>query len=364
MRMLLFVFFLFFFAQNVRAEESFYAYGASAETQEIVAVHFTEDSGKPSFEIVQRESLGMQGAPVLYSAEHRRIVVASLRAAEGEANKFVTFAVGDNGKLSDKKEYALPHGSAYLSFDKTGRFLLSASYFTGHVDVFPVGKNGDIGESVCNVFQDRDKAHSIRLTNDNQFAYVPYVKDQNAMFQYQFNAKTGQLKPLSPGQAKVGEDSGPRHVAHHPTKPFVYFSNEQQLGASVFRINDNGSLKLMQVCQVPDLKAQEGVAAADIEITADGKFAFVAVRDFANGKVDAIHSYAVLKDGTLLHCGVARADSIPWGLQVSPSGNFLLVTAAKGNTLTAFRIDPKGRLTAEASIEWGKMIRDIAVVTP
>lgn len=342
--------------------ESFVAFGASAETGEVVAVRFAEKQGELTLAVQQREPLGVQAAPMQFHAGRRRLYVASLRAEKEESNKIISLAVGKDGKLSDKQEFPLPHGSAYLSLDQRGEFLLSASYFSGHVDVFPVLKDGALGESTCNVFEDRDKAHSIRTTNDNRFAYVPYVKDHNAMFQYAFDSNTGELKPLSPAQAEVGENAGPRHVAHHPTKPFVYFSNEQHLGVSVYRIGEKGALKLTQVCDASEFKAEEGIAASDIEITADGRFVFVAVRDFARGEVDSIHSYAVQGNGAVSHVGKVAADSIPWGLQVSPEGKYVLVTAARGNTLTAFRIEKNGTLKRTAAVEWGKMIRDIAVV--
>ena len=338
--------------------DSFVAYGASAADQEVVAVKFNQNNGILAAKIFQRVPIGIEAAPVLYHSEHRRLYIAALR----NGNQVVTFEVGKAGDLKGKKNFPLAHGSAYLSFDSAKRFLLSASYFEGHVDVYKLEAGGALSEPVCTVFQERDKAHAIRVTNDNRFAYVPYVKDQNALFQYAFDAKTGKLTPLDPVQAKVAADSGPRHIAYHPTKPFVYFSNEQHLGASVFRIGSDGQLSLLQVCDPGSLKPTKAVAASDIEITPDGKFIFVAVRDFGEGTVHAIHRYGINDDGTLKHLGHTPADAIPWGLQLSPSGRYLLVTASRGNTLTAYSISKDGGLDKQLSIEWGKMIRDIAVV--
>ncbi len=340
----------------------FMAYGASATTEEIVAVRFEHADSKLSAKIVQREPIGIEGAPVVFHPQKRLIYVASLRPKEAKGNHLLAFSIDDDGRLSGKRDFSFKHGSAYLSLDRTGRYLLGASYFEGHVDVYQLDGNGFPKGVVTTVFENRDKAHSIRTSRDNRFVYVPYVKDQNAMFQYAFDKKTGKLRPLGPLQAKVPDGVGPRHIAYHPTKPFVFFSNEQHLGATSYRIGNNGQLNLIQVCDPGGLKPADGVAASDIEITRDGRFLFVGVRDFAKGKLDAVHRYEVADNGKLKHLGKTKADKIPWGLQLSPDGKHLLVTAAHGETLTAYKIGSDGNLDKGASIKWGKMIRDIAVV--
>ncbi|MEO2032395.1 MAG: beta-propeller fold lactonase family protein [Planctomycetaceae bacterium] len=341
------------------AFKPFIAYGASATSQEIVAVRFDHADNQLVTRIVQREPLGFEGAPVIF--RDQVLYVASLRAKEANGNRLLAFRV-NNGRLTRAKEFRMQHGSAYISLDRSGQFLLGVSYFEGHADVYRLDKNGLPDKRVASVFEGRNKAHSILTSPDNRFVYIPYVGENNAMFQYAFNEKTGRLRPLDPPQAQIPDGIGPRHVAFHPTRPFVFFSNEQQLGATSFRMARDGQLKLITVCEPGTLKPAQGIAASDIEITPDGQFLFVGVRDFANGQADAIHRYAVGPNGQLTHLGKTDADTIPWGLQVAPDQRHLLVTAAHGETLTAFRIDGEGGLHKAASIKWGKMVRDIAVV--
>ena len=340
----------------------FLAYGASASSQEVVAVRFETQRGKLTPRIVQTEPLGCEGAPVAFHPRYRLLYVASLRAAAAAENQLVAFSVNDQGRLQEMGRVPLAHGSAYLSFDRTGNFLLSASYFDGHVDVYRVDDRGLPTASPSTTYEGRDKAHSVLTDGDNRFVYVPYVKDQNALFQYGFDQRNGQLKPLDPPRANLPPGVGPRHVTYHPNKPWVYFSNEQQLGVTAYRIGGNGQLSLLHVCEPGDLKPAPGVAASDIAMTPDGRFLYVGVRDFERGVVDAVHGYQVQDDGRLTHLTKTDSDAIPWGLQMAPDGRHLLVTAARGKTLTAFEVDPAGRLQQRASIPWGEMIRDIAVV--
>lgn len=336
----------------------FMACGASATSKELVAVRFDPTDGGLTAKIVQREPLGFEAAPVVY--RNKLLYVASLRAADNSTNRLAIFRV-NNGRLARANDFDMNHGSAYLSIDRTGRFLLGVSYFEGHADVYRLNNSGMPAGHVAAVFEGRDKAHSILTSPDNRFVYIPYVKDNNAMFQYEFDDKTGHLQALDPPQAEIPAGIGPRHVAFHPMLPFVYFSNEQHLGVTAFRIAKGGQLQRGSICNPGTLKPADGIAASDITITPDGRFVFVGVRDFAKGQVDAIHRYAVQQDGTLNHLGETPADAIPWGLQISPDHNFLLVTAARGGSLTAFRIDNEGGLQEAASLPWGDMIRAIAV---
>ena len=58
------------------------AYGASASAEEVVAVRFAAMDGKLAPEIVQREPLGFEAAPIVFHDQHRLLYVASLRAKE------------------------------------------------------------------------------------------------------------------------------------------------------------------------------------------------------------------------------------------------------------------------------------------
>jgi 6-phosphogluconolactonase (cycloisomerase 2 family) len=57
------------------------------------------------------------------------------------------------------------------------------------------------------------------------------------------------VEPLEPFDAKPPHMFGPRHIAYHPDLPYVYFSNEQQLGVSAYRIEKTVSLWLSSMPQ-------------------------------------------------------------------------------------------------------------------
>ena len=57
--------------------------------------------------------------------------------------------------------------------------------------------------------------------------------------------------------------------------------------------------------------------------------------------------------------GLTEADKIPWGLTLSPDGNFLLVSATTGASLTAYRISPDGNLKKIVSLAWDPRMSDL-----
>ena len=167
------------------------------------------------------------------------------------------------------------------------------------------------------------------------------------------------MEALNPKDAKPPEGTGPRHVAMHPTLPIVYFSNEQHVGVSAYHIGEDGQLKNFQVCDAVDPSLiQKGMSASDLFITPDGKFLYAGMRN-KNGKFNNISRYKILKDGKVEFKGLTPTDEIPWGLSLSPKAQYLLVTAAVGETLALFKIKEDGDLQLKDKVDIGGKVTDI-----
>jgi 6-phosphogluconolactonase len=185
------------------------------------------------------------------------------------------------------------------------------------------------------------------------------VKGNLAILQYAYDGNTGKVTPLKPKEAKPPLGSGPRHMAYHPTLPMVYFSNEQGIGLSSYRREANGQLKVEQdISILPPGMSKIGLSASDLLITPDGKFLFAGLRghrqDFSR-----ISRYRVLENGKAKFLGLTEADQVPWGLTLSPDGNFLLVSATTGASLAAYRISQDGNLKRVATLAWNERMSDL-----
>jgi 6-phosphogluconolactonase len=242
---------------------------------------------------------------------------------------------------------------------------MTSSYQDGHFDVYQVKPDGVVGERVSHHEVAEKYAHSVLTTPDNRFLYVPCVKEFNAIYQYAFDEQTGEVLPLEPFDAKPPYMFGPRHIAYHPELPFVYFSNEQQLGVSAYRIEKDGQLMAIQHAttlprRAPYTAGVRGMHASDITVTGDGKFLFLALRDFV-GDEDSVFMFGIAEDGRLSLVSRKRVGDIPWCLRVSPSDSHLLVSESRDKTLAVLPIQQDGLLGDAVRMDWGAEVRSMVV---
>jgi 6-phosphogluconolactonase len=271
-----------------------------------------------------------------------------------------------SGKLRMIDSSKLEKPAGYTSVDRSGRYFLMVNYQTGIISVYAIDKQGKVGELVGSLKSPNKEAHSILTTPDNRFAYIPCVKNNNALYQYAFDEKTGQLTPLEPFNVMPPAMFGPRHVAYHPTLPIVYFSNEQQLGVSVYEIGTDGQLTDQQHATTmprrsPFEQGKRDLHASDLVIAPDAKLLFVAVRDF-NGDEDSVFSFRVETDGKLSLLTRTLVDDIPWKLAMSPSGNYLIVSSSGAKRLSIFKVGSDGSLSQSASIDLPSGATDMSVM--
>src|SRR5216684_4785539 len=109
-----------------------------------------------------------------------------------------------SGKLTFLNELpALGADPCHLSFDRTGKFLLSANYTSGNVVVYPILSDGQLGEHTAlqedmgktgpnAKRQDRSHAHWIAASENNQFVYVADLGLDHVLV-YKFDAAKGTL---------------------------------------------------------------------------------------------------------------------------------------------------------------------------
>lgn len=345
---------------SVTAAETFQVYFPSRSSNSLWVVKGEE--GERGLSLTTSQKVDLDFSPATITA-HPEKPLLYISANFGEAGKVpgAFIALDEDGAYQSHQKVVLENGYSYLSLDRSNRFLMGAYYRGGNVDVYRLNDDGNVGERVTGLDEGRPNAHCVLPTPDNRFVYIPYVKDTNGLFQYEFDPKTGSLTALEPKNANPPEGTGPRHLAYHPSLSMVYFSNEQGLGVSVYERQDSGQLKLIQICDsVPRLAEEKGVSASDIILTTtpQGHFLFTGLR--GNERVpNGIARYRILEDGTAEYLGLTPTDETPWGLALSPSERYLLVTAFKGATLTAFSLWDDGEMSKAASLPIDPQVSDL-----
>ena len=346
------------FTAIANGEQPFHVYAPSPESKQLWVI-----AAKPSLNGIELavESKVELGFPARTIALHPSKPVLYVGAGGGALDSVpaATVALDSDGNVASQQSFKLKHGTAYLSTDGSNRFLLSADYGSGAVDVYGLDDNGAPPRWVAGRDEGRKEAHCILTSPDNRNIYIPYVKGNNAILQYRFDAKTGALEPMEPANALPPAGTGPRHMAYHPALPVVYFSNEQNLGVSVYDRDNEGRLKFRNVCDaVTADEPKEGISSSDIGITPDGRFLFAGIRGHQRD-FDWITRYRIAENGNISLIGRTPADKIPWGFTLSPKGEFLFVTAFNGATINAYKVGKDGSLDKVASLPCDKNISDI-----
>jgi 6-phosphogluconolactonase (cycloisomerase 2 family) len=341
------------------AADPFRVYAPSSKTRSLWIVDAVPKSdGGLELKVAEKRDVGVNGWVI---AAHPKKPLLYIAGGGGERGKVpgAVVTLTRDGRYASHQRIDLNDDAAYLSLDRSGLFLFSVSYGNGRLNVHRLSDDGLPGKAVATIDEGRKEAHCVLISPDNKFLYIPYVKNNLALFQYRFDASSGSVTPLAPANANPPKGTGPRHLVYHPSLPMVYFTNEQGIGLSTYERRSDGQLVLRQDIPIlPEGMSKVGLSASDLEITPDGKFIFAGLRGHSHD-FDRIARYRVREDGQAELLGLTKADKIPWGLALSPDAKYLLVSAHTGATLTAYRITTEGGLDQAASLSWDAEISDL-----
>ncbi len=244
-------------------------------------------------------------------------------------------------------------GPSQLCLDRTGRFVLSANYGGGYVEVVAIEPDGALGNQTALVQhhgrsvhpdrQTRAYAHCVTLDPSNQFALVADLGLDQVLV-YRFDRTSGTLIPHDPPAATVTPGSGPRHLAWHPGGRWVYLIEELSSEVTSFDWDDGtGLLREIQTVTTLPSQFRGDNTAAEVLVHPGGRFLYASNRGHDSVAVFAIDS----KHGTLtpVEC-VASHGRMPRYLAFDPTGRWLIVANHDSDSVSVFAIDAaSGRLT-------------------
>ena len=280
------------------------------------------------------DEIALGGAPgPLAVAPAQRVLYIGLRST----NELVSYGIDEhNGALSRfGPTVTLDTDSCYLATDRSGRWLLAAYYRGGKATVHPLHRDGTIGDQPACTVQTEPYAHCIETDPTNRFAFLPHVAQSNVIYQYHFDEARGQLTPNSPARIAHTPNVGPRHYVYHPTKAYVYFSNEQESSVTAYHLDPQGTLTAFQTLSTLPTDFTGENTCAQIHIHPRGRFLYVSNRGH-----DSIACFAIdEKLGLLTALGQQPTEPIPRAFNLDPSGNFLYVSGQGNGKLTGYRVD-------------------------
>lgn len=311
-----------------------YVYISLPSAAKIACYAQDPDTGKLS---LLRDTALPGGAAPLAVDHAQRCLYAALGSSQ-----IASFAIEpQSGELKPLNLLALSAVPCFLSLDQTGRFLLSAYYSAGAAAVHPLEPDGSVGEVPAVWLSTAPCAHAILTDPSNRFAFVPHVAQNNVIFQFLFDEKTGRLEPNRVSKVKPLPGAGPRHYVFHPTLPVVYFDNEQGSSVTAYHLDGQGNLSPFQTLStLPEGFSREN-SCAHIAIHPSGRFLYTANRGH-----DSIAGFALDSQGKMSSLGQQATEKTPTHFAFDGQGRFLYAAGQGGDRLASYRVDPQsGRLS-------------------
>ena len=259
-----------------------------------------------------------------------------------------------NLKFINKQESGGKH-PCYVSIDKTGKWVIVGNYSSGSIAVLPVRSNGSLdsavqvvqheGSSVNSERQEAPHVHATVLNKNNKTLYVPDLGLDEVIL-YNLDNKTGKLKEFTPPLVATEPGAGPRHIDIHPNGKYAYLMEELTGSVSVYKIENDGYLGLLQNISGLPREFTGEVGSADIHVSPDGKFLYCSNRgesntigifsiDQRNGQLEWIDHQSTL-------------GKTPRNFSVDPTGNFLLVANQNSDEIVIFKRDKETGLLTDS----------------
>jgi 6-phosphogluconolactonase len=338
---------------------STFLYVGNAETRDISAFRLDETSG----DLAPIDTFAVPGPtescfsfPLAVSLD-KRVLFVVLRNQPWSVRSFAIDAA--SGRLDYLGHGPLADNTCYISTDKTGRFLLSASYHGNKVAVNPIGSDG-IVLPPQQVIDTELKSHSILVDPANRYALSACLGG-DIFYQWRFDAKTGRLTPNEPPFVSVKKHSGPRHFVFHPNGRLVYLLNEHAVTIYVYDYDPaKGTLTEKQVVNALTPTPGDKIWATDIHITPNGKFLYAAERGSSTLAMLTVDPAT----GTLSLSGHIVTEKQPRGFAIDRTGRFLYCTGQLSTRMSSYAIDgASGKLTKLDDYPVGKNPNWIEIVT-
>jgi 6-phosphogluconolactonase len=323
-----------------------FVYVSMAPEQKIQVYRLDPKDGK----LTAVETVSVAATPGCLSVDpSKKFLFASLRSnstlgsfqidpSSGKLKPLATAALGKN------------ENAAFVGTDRTGRWLLSASYMAGKVVVHRLKDDGSIESPAVQTIETAKTAHCIAQDREGRFVFVPHVTP-NAVYQFAFDAKAGKLTDA--GKAPGGAaKAGPRHLAFHPTLNLAFASDETGSSITAYAFDAKTGLKPQQTLSTlpADFKAEN--TTAEVKVHPNGKFVWVSNRGH-----ESLAGFGIDAAGKLTALEQTPTEKTPRSFDIEPDGRFLFSAGEGSGKLAVFQVNAEtGKLTRLHTYDVGKSL--------
>jgi 6-phosphogluconolactonase len=333
---------------------SFFAIVSNAVDGDVAV--FRVEGATGGIERLARYPAGDTVMPMALSSDGR-VLHAATRGAQ---RSIVTYAVDSStGDLTHVHTASIESSLAYVSLTPSDDWLLGASYGENSVSLYRADSLANGAVEPRQVIDGFVHAHAVIASSDGRFAYATSLgSDVVFCFAIVRNAHDAKLELVQ--KLNVEPGFGPRHLRFSPDEKTLYVSSEFRATVAVFsRDSETGTLSARSVSprapavahlndgglrtgQIDPATAASVVWGADVQVTPDGRFVYVAERTSSR-----LIAYRVTAEGSLDYAGYTDTEAQPRGFRIDPSGRFLVACGEKSTHVAVYAIDAdSGALSA------------------
>jgi 6-phosphogluconolactonase len=309
----------------------------------------------------------------------RRFLYAAVRSKPYSVHVYAIDPV--SGALRPHSVSPLAESFPYIALDKSGRWLLGASYHANLISLNAVGDDGHVASAPRQVIPVGRNAHSIRTDESNRYVYVPTL-GSDQIFQFALDASSGKLCSNTPAVVQLAPGAGPRHFVSSADNRFIYVLSELLATVTTFALDAETGLLSEIGCASglpPDTKLAPGtprvavgasssapprnreqdIWAADIHMTPDGRFIYISERTGSSLGAFSVNA----QSGKLTYLVSVPTEAQPRGFAIAPDGRFLVACGEKSETISVHAIDQaSGALSAPRQYPGGKGANWVEIV--
>jgi 6-phosphogluconolactonase len=279
--------------------------------------------------------------PVLYVASDENakegvVVAYAIDRATGALAKVNDVAVGSGG-------------TTHLWLDAPSMTLLAANFSAGSTTSLVVQRDGSLGARVSTLKasgsgphrrQTGPRAHGTAVDPSGRYALAADM-GADRVFVYGFDRANHVLSPDSATEPKsfaTPAGSGPRRAVFGADGRVVYVLNELTAEVMVLRWDvQQGRLSLVQALPTSSAAFKGGKSTAEIVVSHDGRFVYVA--DRGESALVVFRADAATGELTLMQ-RTGSGGETPWAFGIDASGRWMLVANQRSQKVSLFGIDP------------------------
>ena len=336
----------------------------SCKTQpvKLIAGTFTEDGPKGlnifdlngeegTFNLLSESDAGPNPSYFCFSKKNGLIYAANevmeFKGVKGGGLTVLRYDAG-RGFVENVKELVVPYGGpCYISLSPSEDFLFIANYSSSSVAVVKLDNKG-IPERVTDTITYKGDGgvvshpHMISFDPSGERVYLTDLGLDQVVI-YDFDVVSGRLKQIKNGIVSFPKGSGPRHFVFSANGERMYVICELNSTVSVFDVNSNGELNLVQTLTTLGEGFKGESYCADIHIGKDARYLYG-----SNRGENTIVTFSIGSDGMLTPAGRTYCGGDwPRNFIIDPSGDFLLVGNQRSGNISLFRIDNRSGLAIE-----------------